>query len=163
MFKDVPFGDPGLLQRTLTEQAKDLASLAAAFGGTVPAGQANLEALGKSFIERYQQLFLPRGLGATGVPRASASAALLRYQQAMERFAKQANAIAVNAGERLAAVLAQTGPEAPPITTLRELHSLWIECGDAAYAAAAHREEFADAQAELLAAFIELRAGFATP
>jgi len=163
MFKDMPFWDPDLLQRTLAEQAKDLASLAAAFGGTVPAGQSNFDALGKPLIERYQRLFMPPGLGATGGPPAQAGAAFLRYQQAMERFAKQANAIAVNAGERLAAALAQTGPAAPPITTLRELHSLWIECGDAAYAAAAHGDEFADAQAELVAACIELRAGLAAP
>jgi hypothetical protein len=69
----------------------------------------------------------------------------------------------MNAGERLAAALARSGPEAPPITTLRELHALWIDCGEAAYAAAAHREDFAEAQAELLAAFVELRAGLASP
>ena len=163
MFKDNPFWDPGLLQRTLAEQAKDLASLAAAFSGAVPAGPTNPEALGRPFIERYQRLFMPPGLAAAADRPAQTGAAFLRYQQAMERFARQANAIAVNAGERLTRALAQSGPDAPPITTLRELHSLWIDCGEAAYAAAAHHEEFADAQAELLAAFIELRAGLVAP
>ncbi len=163
MSKDDLFRDPGLLQRTLAEQAKDLARLAAAVSGAVPAGPTDFEALGRLFIERYQRLFTPPGFAATGDRPAQAGAAFLRYQQAMERFARQANAIAVNAGERLAAALAQSGPDAPPITTLRELHSLWIDCGEAAYAAAAHREEFADAQAELLAAFVELRAGIAAP
>ena len=55
--------------------------------------------------------------------------------------------------------LAATGPEAQPITSLRELHALWVECGEAAYSQAAHREEFAAAQAELLSALVELRAG----
>ncbi len=50
------------------------------------------------------------------------------------------------------------GPDAPPITSLRELQALWIECGEAAYAEAARREEFASAQAELLMALVELRA-----
>jgi hypothetical protein len=81
----------------------------------------------------------------------------------MQAFASQVNAIAIDAGQRLAEALARSGPEAPPITTLRDLHSLWIDCGEAAYAAAAHREEFAEAQAELLAAFVELRAGAASP
>jgi hypothetical protein len=163
MFKDDPFRDAGFLQRTLAGQAKDLASLAAAFSGAAPAGPANLEALAKPLFERYQRLFMPPGLAATAAGPAQSGAAFLRYQQAMERFARQANAIAVNAGERLTRALAQSGPEAPPITTLRELHSLWIDCGEAAYAAAAHREEFADAQAELLAAFVELRAALAAP
>jgi hypothetical protein len=44
------------------------------------------------------------------------------------------------------------------VTTLRELHALWIDCGEAAWAAAAHGEEFAEAQAELLAAHVELAA-----
>jgi hypothetical protein len=54
--------------------------------------------------------------------------------------------------------LSASGPAAPPVTTLRELHALWIECGEAAWAAAAHRDEFAEAQAELLAAHVEFAA-----
>jgi hypothetical protein len=46
---------------------------------------------------------------------------------------------------------------------LRELHELWIECGEAAYAAAAHGEEFSAAQAELLAAMIEMHAAASPP
>ena len=72
---------------------------------------------------------------------------------------EQATAIAIDACERLGASLSATGSAAPPITSLRDLHALWIECGEAAYAAAAHREEFAAAQAELLMALVELRAG----
>ena len=69
----------------------------------------------------------------------------------------------MNAGRAACRGARAIGPEAPPITTLRELHALWIDCGEAAYAAAAHRDEFAEAQAELLAAFVELRAGLASP
>jgi hypothetical protein len=163
MFKDDRFWGPDLLQRTLAGQAKDLAGLAAAFSGGQPPGAANLEALAKPLIERYRQLFMPPGLAAAAEGPAQAGAAFQRYQQALQGFALQANGIAMNAGQRLAEALAQSGPEAPPITTLRELHSLWIDCGEAAYAAAAHRDEFAEAQAELLAAFVELRAGLASP
>ncbi len=63
-----------------------------------------------------------------------------------------------DAGRRLAEALAASGPDAPPITSLRELQALWIDCGEAAYAEAARREEFALAQAELLMALVELRA-----
>ena len=163
MFKDDRIWDPGLLQRTLAAQAKDLASLAAAFSGAPPLRPTGFDALGIPLIERYRQLFMPPGLAAAGDGPAQVGAAFLRYQQAMQGFASQVNAIAIDAAGRLAEALARSGPEAPPITTLRDLHSLWIDCGEAAYAAAAHREEFAEAQAELLAAFVELRAGAASP
>jgi hypothetical protein len=88
---------------------------------------------------------------------------LARYQQAAERFGQLLNAIALDAAERLGAALADDGPHAAPITSLRELHELWIECGEAAWSAAAHREEFAAALAELLAALITLRAPEAAP
>ena len=163
MFKNDHFWDPDLLQRTLAGQARDLASLAGAFTGAQPLGAASLDALGKPLIDRYRQLFMPPGLAAEVDGPAKAGAAFQRYQQALQVYSLQANAIALNAGKRLAEALAQSGPDAPPITTLRELHSLWIDCGEAAYAAAAHGDEFAAAQAELLAAFVELRAGLESP
>jgi hypothetical protein len=43
----------------------------------------------------------------------------------------------------------------PPISSLRQLHELWVDCGEAAWAEAAHGDEFAEAQAELLAAWVE--------
>lgn len=117
----------------------------------------NPAALQSGMVERYRRLFMP-----LGVPDGSAGesgAAIIRSQQAMEGFGRQATAIAIDASARFSAALSATGPQAPPITSLRELHALWIECGEAAYATHAHREEFAEAQAELLAAFVELRAG----
>lgn len=108
-------------------------------------------------IEHYRRLFTP-----TFVPGAAATgtgAAFMRCQQAAERFGRQATAIALDAGERFRAALEATGPQALPITSLRALQALWIECGEAAYASHAHREEYADAQAELITAFVELRAG----
>ena len=114
-------------------------------------------AMQAGLVEHYRRLFTP-----SFVPDAAATdtgAAFIRCQQAAERFGWQATAIAQDASERFRAALSATGPQAPPITSLRELHALWIDCGEAAYAAQAHREEFADAQAELLAAFVELRAG----
>ncbi len=85
-------------------------------------------------------------------------AAWARYQHAAGRSAELASGIALDASRRLAQALAQSGPQAPPITSLRELHALWIDCGEAAYGEAARREEFAAAQAELLMALVELRA-----
>jgi hypothetical protein len=115
------------------------------------------------FAGQYRQLLalpcLPFAPPETLVP----GPRLARYQQAAERFGRLLNAIAVDAAERLGAALADDGPQAAPITSLRELHELWIDCGEAAWSAAAHREEFAAALAELLAALITLRAPEAAP
>ena len=103
MFKGDRFWDPGLLQRTLAEQAKDLASLTTAFGGGLPTGPENFDALRNPLFERYRQLFMPPGLAAAGDRPANPGAAFLRYQQAMQEVTAQLSAIAMNAGERLAA------------------------------------------------------------
>ena len=95
------------------------------------------------------------------MPPSGSGAAFERYQRAAARSTELAASIAHDASRRLAEALAASGPEAPPITSLRELHALWIECGEAAYAEAARREEFAMAQAELLMALVELRAAAA--
>lgn len=117
------------------------------------------EAMGAQLMEHYQRLFTPDFAQTPGEPAGSPghAAAALRYQAAWQRLAQQIAAIAAAACERFAAELARTDPAAAPITSLRELHELWIDCGEAAYAAAAHGEAFAGAQAELLAAFVELR------
>jgi Poly(R)-hydroxyalkanoic acid synthase subunit (PHA_synth_III_E) len=104
----------------------------------------------------YRDLFMPAA-GEALMNSAASAAPLLRYQAALQRSGAIALAIARDAGARLLAALSETGPQAPPITSLRALHELWIECGEAAYAAAAHREDFAEAQAELLAALVELQ------
>lgn len=114
-------------------------------------------ALQAGLVEHYRRLFMPSFV--PGAAATESNATFIRCQQAAERFGRLATAIARDASERFRASLSETGPQATPITSLRELHALWIDCGEAAYAAHAHREEFADAQAELLAAFIELRAG----
>jgi hypothetical protein len=98
---------------------------------------------------------------AATAPGAKAGAAMIRYQQAWERCTRLASTIAADASRRLSTALAESGPATPPITSLRDLHALWIECGEAAYAQAAHTEEFAAAQAELLGSLVELKA--ATP
>ena len=105
-----------------------------------------------------------RALHFGGTPRRGAGLLLARYQQAAERFARLLNAIAIDAARRLAHGAGRhRDREAPPITSLRELHALWIDCGEAAWSAAAHREEFAAAQAELFAALVALRATVPAP
>jgi len=117
----------------------------------------------QAFADTYRQLFAIPGL-PSGMPEAATPGPwVARYQQAAERFGRLLNEIALDAGRRLAAALAESGPEAAPITSLRELHTLWIDCGEAAWSAAAHREEFAAALAELLAALVVLRAPGAGP
>ncbi len=127
--------------------------------GMAPPAAMNLEPLRAHFIELYQRLFTPEiAMAAVAQhPAAGMAAAGARCQAAAQRFAGQVVAIATDAFRRLSTELATTDATAAPITSLRELHELWIECGEAAYAAAAHGDDFAEAQAELLAAFVELR------
>ena len=146
-------------QQKLADYAQDYAAIAGAFWNQLQSPRPDFEALSEPLIERYRRLFMPLGSAAAGADPAAAGAAWIRSQQASERYARQATAMAIDACERFRVALAASGPDAPPITSLRELHALWIDCGESAYAEAAHREEFASAQAELLAALVELRAG----
>lgn len=110
------------------------------------------------FADAYRRLFEVPGLLPPAAGQAAGSAALQRYQAATQQFGVLLNEAALDAGRRLGAALAAGGPAAPPVTTLRDLRTLWIDCGEAAWAAAAHRDAFAAALAELLAAWVELRA-----
>ncbi len=158
-------GDPATpwlaARQQLKEFADSYAGLAADFCRQVQSPQGGPSGMQSGLVERYRQLFAPFAL--PDAAPAGAAPAFARYQQAAERFGRQVSSIAVDASRRLAEALASTDPAAAPITSLRELHELWIDCGEAAYAEAAHRSDFADAQAELLAAFVELRAGQLRP
>lgn len=129
---------------------------AAAVAATAPPG---FEAMRALMVERYQRLFTPEFPTAASVPdtAAGSAGAMLRYRAAWQSYSQQIARIANDAFRRLAAELARTDAAAAPISSLRELHELWVDCGETAYAAAAHGEAFAAAQAELLAAFVELR------
>ncbi|MBM4218809.1 MAG: hypothetical protein FJ171_04055 [Gammaproteobacteria bacterium] len=126
--------------------------------GSGLANQATAGATQQFFADHYRRLLAMPGLPLAPPEATAPGPRLARYQQAAERFGRLLNQIAVDAAQRLGAALADDGPDAPPITTLRELHELWIACGEAAWSAAAHREEFAAALAELLAALVALRA-----
>lgn len=112
------------------------------------------------FSDRYRRLFTPEfaSNAAAPDPLRGDGAATLRWHAATRRFGQQAAAIAVDASQRFARLLLSDDAGLPPVTTLRQLHELWIECGEAAYAAAASGDEFVDAQVELLTAWVELRA-----
>ena len=154
---DEPFHDPLILQRTLNEYAQGFSALAAAAWGPSGPGPAGPGSHWQAFAAGFQRLFAPGGLAAAG-PASGSGAAFERYQSAAARSAELAASIAEDAGRRLAQALEASGPQAPPITSLRELRALWLDCGEAAYGEAARREEFAEAQAELLMALVELRA-----
>lgn len=112
----------------------------------------------ESFARQYRQLFALPAFPTAGTNSPAPDATWRRYQQAAERVGKLLNEAATDAGRRLGTALAADGPDAAPMTSLRDLQALWIDCGEAAWSAAAHREEFAEAQAQLLAAWIALRA-----
>lgn len=111
------------------------------------------------FAEHYRRLLAPAMLpeipGAAAAP--AIAAALARCQRAAGTLAAETTAAAADAARRLVEELSRTGADAPPITTLRGLHDLWVECGEAAWAAVVHREAYCDAQAEWLASLVELQ------
>lgn len=131
-----------------------LARLAVTSPAADPAASANQHHLADAF----RGFFEAPGLLPAVTGPAAGGAALQRYQAAAQQFGVLLNEAAIDAGRRLGAALAAGGPDDPPVTTLRELRALWIDCGEAAWTAAAHREAFAAALAELLAAWVELRA-----
>ena len=103
----------------------------------------------------YQRHFMP----APPPPNAGAnSAGALRWQRATQTLVQLGTGVAADAAGRFQAALASTDPTLPKITSLRALHELWIDCGEAAYAVAAHSHAWAQAQAELLNALVDLHA-----
>lgn len=154
MFDSGSSATPDFVQRTLAAFAGQYASLATLFA--VPGAAAAAPGLYEAQLAAgYRQLF-EAAIPVPGAGAAAGGAALTRYHAAAQRMAALAAGVAVDAGERLSRALADDS--ATPVTTLEALHELWIECGEAAWAAAAHREEFAHAQAELLAAVVALDA-----
>jgi hypothetical protein len=119
---------------------------------------ASNDAMRALFVDRYLQIFTPEfaRLAPVRDPSPADAAMAKRWQAAMQRFGLQIAAIANDASRRLVAQLLADDAGLPPVTSLRQLHALWIDCGEAAYAEAAHGDEFAEAQAELLGAWVEL-------
>lgn len=151
-----PFDDPDFVRRTLTAYAQQYAGLVGLFALPQPPAAAGFNPLQAPLVGAYQQLFTPPGPGP--LDRATAGGgAFLHWQRASERYAGLVAAIANDAFARLSRSLGESGPAAEPITTLAALHALWVDCGEAAWAQAAHREDFAEAQAELLAALAGLK------
>jgi len=151
--------------RRLTEYGRDFAGIAEDccqyFARVGAAG--GFETLRAPFTERYRRLFTPEDAWTAGATTGAggASPAYLRWQRASREMGEQAALIAADAFQRLSAALTSSDPEAAPITSVRALHELWIECGEAAYAAVARTPEYARAQSELLVAIVESRAELA--
>lgn len=151
-----PFADPDFVRRTLTAYVQQVAALAALVARPQPAAGMGFDPFRTPLVGAYQQLFTPPGPGPLDFATAG-SQAFLRWQRASERFGVLVAAIANDAFARLSRALGEDAPGAPQVTTLAGLHALWIDCGEAAWAEAVHCEDFAEAQAELLAALAGLK------
>jgi hypothetical protein len=151
-----PFDDADFVRRTLTAYAQQVAGLAALVARPQPAAGMGFDPFRAPLVGAYQQLFTPPGPGPLDFA-AAGTQAFQRWQRASERYGALVAAIANDAFGRLSRALGEAGPGAPPITTLAGLHALWIDSGEAAWAEAAHREDFAEAQGELLAALAGLK------
>ncbi len=129
-----------------------------------------LDALKAQFTQGFTQAF-PGMAGATAGPGAipalgparerqqsaeRLAQATLRYQRALADFSGLLGRVASGAVDRLAQRLAGGGDAARP-DSLRAVYDLWIDCGEHAYAAAAHTPEFAAAQSALNDALLDLR------
>lgn len=151
----------------LRESGQDYAGFATTFWSQFPgAGQPpaaapwqGSAALQAALAEHYRRMIspaMPPQVAAAGTAPALA-AAVARCQRAGQALAAQATAIGADAARRLVAELSRTDAAAAPITTLAALHELWIECGEAAWAAAVHQDDYAAAQAEWLTSLVELQ------
>ena len=127
---------------------------------------ASSQALGKgldqlrdALKEKFERLYVPPfgPLHAEQQATDRLMATTLRWQRAVARVSELLSTVAADAVEKLIAALAGPDASGPPVTSLRQLHELWVECGERAFALVAHSEDFAAAQAELLAAMVELR------
>lgn len=151
--------------KRLTDFGRDFAGIAEdCCQDFARAGAAGgFEALRAPFTKRYLRLFTPEGAWTPGAMTGAGgvSPAYLRWQRASQKLGEQAALIATDAFQHLSSALTSSDPEAAPITSVRALHDLWIECGEAAYAAAARTPAYAQAQTELLAALVEWRAELA--
>jgi len=139
---------------------KFVESRASATPGTQrQAAASGLDQLRDSLREKFERLYVPAFAPLHGQQLAGERlmATTMRWQRATARMSDLLAAVAADAVERLLSAL--TGPEAsgPPVTTLRQLHDLWVECGERAYAAVARGDDYAAAQAELLMAMVEMR------
>ena len=118
-----------------------------------------LDQLRDSLKEKFSRAYLPAFAPFPTQEQAGETlmAASLRLQRATARISELNAAVAADAVERLLTAL--SGPDAvgAPVTSLRELHELWVECGERAYARIAHGDDYAAAQAEYLMAMVEMR------
>ena len=119
----------------------------------------SLDPLRNALKEKFERLYGPAfgPLHAQQLSVESLMSTTLRWQRAATRVGELLSAVATDAVEKLIGALAGPDTSGPPVTSLRQLHELWVECGERAYAAAVHSEDFAAAQAELLAAMVEMR------
>lgn len=178
------FGDQYL---GLSREFWNLLQVASATRPTSPGAAADpLESLAATFSKNLQQLYgqvLPggdalaawAGLGESlvgappawpGMPalgpgreRQAQQARLLkaatRFQQALEKHGQLLSRVSSAAVKRMTERLSREDAVEPG--SLREMHELWVDSGEQAFAAAAQGAEFAAAQAELNAALLELR------
>ncbi len=127
-------------------------------GAVAPAPGDGLDKLRESLKDKFARAHLPAFALMQGQQQAGERlmAATLRWQRATARISELQATVAADAVERL--TIALSGPDAsgPPVTTLRELHDLCVHCGERAYAAVAHGDDYAAAQAELLMAMVEM-------
>lgn len=127
-------------------------------GAGVPATGDGLDKLRESLKDKFACALMPAFSTLQGQQLAGERlmAATLRWQRATARIGELQATIAADAVERLATALSGPDASGPPVTTLRALHELWIDCGERAYAEVARGDDYAAAQAELLMAMVEM-------
>ena len=128
-------------------------------GASSRALEKGLDQLSNALKEKFERLYVPAfgPLHAQQQATERLMATTLRWQRAVTRVSELLSTVATDAVEKLIAALADPGASGPPVTSLRQLHNLWVDCGERAFAVTAHSEDFAAAQAELLMAMVEMR------
>ncbi len=90
--------------------------------------------------------------------RACRSARLWRqYQDAHRVYAALVHRAADSSLDRLQTRLIERGEAQQPITTLRDLYNLWVDCADEAYLEMIHGEEYSQAQGRMINTLMRAR------
>jgi hypothetical protein len=121
--------------------------------------ERSLDELRNALREKFEHLYVPMAAPLQAQQQATERLmnAALRWQRAATRVGELLSTVATAAVGKLIAELAGPDASGPPVTSLRQLHDLLVDCGEQAYSRAAHSDDFAAALAELLAAMVEMR------
>lgn len=163
MTGSMPFGQADLqgMWNQPLQQWQRMASMFGAFPGAegfkFPSGGFPEMPGADSLHQHMNKLLATPGVGYTREwqEQAQVLARLwMEYQQAYRDYAEIFNRVAYNTVQRLQAKLMSLTGSENPVSTLREVYDMWVDCAEDAYAEMVNTEEYADVNARMVNALM---------